>query len=210
MRSDNLRIVRRLIHTAEILLQANASKTTTVYHITTIENWKLIQKSGYVDPRKTAKHKSKDQHVTLFTRTREEALSVLRTPFWIARNTDGYVLLTIELPVKWLIPNGLLQGETTKRVPLDMIVGTENLPKIKPRILEVYKHKLALMDGHGYYIFLCKNSQVYYAVDQRADGLKNVIAVNRNRKTVVSLLESFFDGEMMKINAEDSSGLWIA
>lgn len=103
-----------------------------IYHITTIENYEEIKKSGGLDPSKTVGKE------TLFSFNRNEALSILSTTQWGLRETKGYMLLIFEVSSNLITGREKQQGRSNKFISLDYLQDVEKLPKPAINIVRKY------------------------------------------------------------------------
>lgn len=109
------------------------------YHITTIENWRKIQKIGYIDPKRTS-----DGMGTIVFKDKLSANDTILFPTWIIRDTSGYILLTIDCKRDTIDDDGKftsdsLQARVNNKILLEQILKVESLPSIDAKRLEFLK-----------------------------------------------------------------------
>lgn len=117
------------------------------YHITTIENWKLIQNTGYIDPIKTVVIENTNIVGTIVFKDKKEANEIIKFPTWIIRDTLGYILLTIDCKNDTLDENGKSvtntetgQARVNSKIFLNQIIKNELITTIDATKLETFKY----------------------------------------------------------------------
>jgi len=179
-----------------------------LYHVTTLENWKQIQRTECLDPKKTVIHpESGGGHHTLFVKSESAAVNLIKAPDWIVRNTDGYILLRVEVPKAWV--KGLPSApHTAHRVPLERITFVKELPKNKPNIIIAVR---GAINGTNSIVFMCRSvldKDFYYLAEQYDDGSKEMIGFG-DRAEASRQIQCYRSRVKYKpVDEEDPAVLW--